>query len=247
MAEHWVAHTRGGDRGMVEPARARWLWERLAEALPDALSCVLLLAHLHLTAPPNRSDPLRYALRGYRKKFGVQLDLLEPERANSAPILFRQIRYGLFNPCRDGLVDDPWSWRWSTLRDLGGACGTIWTPLPRVARMIEMAPEQALRRLTAVGDFRAPPLESPSLIVASVDAVVAAVSSALRWSEAEVRGHPRGRRLVIQTCYAIGQPHARRLAASLGCSLRTVERARAQRDEALGSVLRCLADLRLRG
>lgn len=110
---------------MVEPARARWLWERLRRALPDALSCVLMREHLHLTAPPGRGEPLRFVLIGYRRKFGVALDLLEPEPANSAAILFRQIRYGYFNPRREGLVTDPWSWRWSTLRDLGGACDPV--------------------------------------------------------------------------------------------------------------------------
>lgn len=110
-----------------------------------------------------------------------------------------------------------------------------------------MPPAQALRRLTAIGDFRAPPLESASPTVASVDAACEAVASALRWSVAEVRRHPRGRRLVIQALYAIGRPHASRLAAALGCSRRTVQRALVTSDDALDAVLRCLADRRLRG
>jgi hypothetical protein len=96
----------------------------------------------------------------------VRLDLAEPEPANSVAILFRQVRYGFFNPQRDGLVDDPWRWRWSTLRDLGGACLPAWMELPRVAQTLELPPPRALRRLTTIGDFRAPALESKSLAAA---------------------------------------------------------------------------------
>ena len=182
VAEHWVAHTRGGDRGLVEPERASWLWERLRRALPQALSCVLMPTHVHLEARPGRGKSFRDALDGYTRKFGVRLDLADPEPANSVPIMFRQIRYGVFNPYRDGLVDDPWRWPWSTLRDLGGACVTTWTPLPHVASALHLPPRVALQRLTTIADFQAPLPATPSLLVASVDAVRVAVAAALRLS-----------------------------------------------------------------
>lgn len=230
---------------MVEQDRASWLWARLRGAVPDALSCVLMPDHLHLEAPPGRKDPLRHALIGYERKFGVRLDLAEAEPANSAAILFRQVRYQLFNPRREGLVDDPWAWRWSTLRDLGGVCVPVWTGLSRVASALELPPRRALGRLTAIGDFRAPELMAPSFGFASLEAVLAAVAAALRCSTEEVLRRPKARRLVIQTCYAVGRPHAPELAERLGCGLRTIFRARTSEDEGLDAVLRCLADQRL--
>lgn len=230
---------------MIEQERASWLWERLRRALPKALSCVLMREHLHLEALPGRKMALRDVLDGYTRTFGVRLDLADPEPANSPAILFRQIRYGVFNPYREGLVDDPWRWRWSTLRDLGGACDPVWTPLSRVASAVGLSPHETLRRLTSTADFHAPVLKAPSLLLASLDAVRVAVASALRCAEDQVLRTPKGRRLVIQTCFAIGQPRPAQLAAELGCGVRTIHRARKQPNDGVDAVLRCLADQRL--
>ena len=77
--------------------------------------------HLHLVTPPGMRDPLRRVLTAYTTRFGTRFDLADPEPGNSPAIVARQMRYGFFNPVRAGLTDDPWRWRWSTLRDLGRA------------------------------------------------------------------------------------------------------------------------------
>ena len=230
---------------MLEPERATWLWVRLERAFPDALSCVLMPEHLHLETPPGKREPLRRLLNTYTKRFGVRFDLPDPEPGNSPAIVSRQMRYGFFNPQRAGLVDDPWRWRWSTLRDLGRACHPVWTDLPSVASVLELTPRQALHRLTTLGDYDAPEPCRVKPVVASLDGVTAAVAAALREDDTVVR-RAAGRRLAIRVCYEIGAPDPQRLAAGLGCSLRTVQRARREAAPGLDAVLRCLADPRLR-
>ena len=83
--------------------------------------------HLHLVVGAGQTGRLRRVLNGFTCRFGVRMDVLEPDRANSAAIAGRKMRYGFFNPVRAGLVDDPWRWTFSTLRDLGGAAYPLWT------------------------------------------------------------------------------------------------------------------------
>lgn len=247
MAIHLVATTRGRDRSLLRWERASWLWQRLREGLPQALSCVLMLDHLHLVTPPGLERRFRRILTAFTARFGVRFDVLEPEVANSAAIAGRMIRYGLFNPVRAGLVDDPWRWPWSTLRDLGGVAFPIWTRLSVLASLLGIGPAAALRCLTTLGDHR-PPLPMPgNVAVATIDSTRAAVVAALRARDREIVSSATGRRLIVQSCYAIGSPCSHRLAAELGCSERTVRRARAPRHPAVDAVLCCLADARLRG
>lgn len=230
---------------MVEQEHASWLWERLSLALPRAHSCVLMPEHLHTVAPPGGGEGFRRVLTGYTRRYGVRFDIEDPEPGNSPAIVMRQIRYGYFNPQRAGLIQDPWCWRWSTLRDLGGACHPVWTDLGSVASVLRLPPRQALHQLTTVADCAAPPLRAPTVAVASIGAVVGATAAALRCSEEEVAGRVAGRRLVVQACYEIGMPNPAEIAAALGCSVRTVHRARQPREPGLDAVLTCLADPRL--
>ncbi len=245
IADHWVAHTRDGERGLLELERATWLWVRLERAFPDALSCVLMPEHLHLMTPPGMRAPLRRLLTSYTTRFGVRFDLADPEPANSPSIAARMMRYGFFNPYRAGLVGDPWQWRWSTLRDLGSACHPVWTDLSSVAAVLELTPRQALHRLTTSADYDAPEPRKVVPMVASIDGVTVAVGAALRQGASAVQ-RTAGRRLVVHACYEIGAPDPRRLASDLGCTLRTVQRLRREAAPGLDAVLQCLADPRLR-
>lgn len=78
-------------------------------------------------------------------------------------------------------------------------------------------------------------------------ALLEATASALRVPVSDVLARPLGKRLVVQAGYAVGLPNARRLAADLGCSERTVHRVRVPRHPGLDAVLTCLGDPRLLG
>ncbi len=137
VADHLIAHTRGGARSLLEHTNASWLWTRLRAGFPDALSCELMPDHIHLVAPPGRRTRFVRVLAMFTARFGVRFDVLV-EIANTADIAARMIRYGFHNPVRDALVSDPYAWRWSTLRDLVGATHPIWTPLQRVADALRL-------------------------------------------------------------------------------------------------------------
>lgn len=246
MAEHLVATTRGRDRSLVEAQRGAWLWEHLRLALVCVFSCVLMPDHLHLVVGPGQSRRLRRVLNGFTCRFGVRFDVLEPEPANSFAIAGRQMRYGFFNPVRSGLVDDPWRWTFSTLRDLGGAAYPVWTPLPEVSARLDLPPDRALRGLTVTADTRPPALATELPAVATMSAVQAALTSALRFDPRVRLDHPLGRALTIQTLLELGVPSGHGLAQRVGCSTATVRRHRSRRHPAVGAVLRCcLADPRL--
>ncbi len=245
-AEHLVAHTRGGARSLVDPDEAPWLWTRMQRGVPTALSCTLMPDHVHVVAPPGQLERFRWTLSAFTVRFGVRFDLLPPEPANSPAITMRMIRYGFFNPVREGLVDDPWSWRFSTLRDLGGAAHPVWTEPARVATAIGAPSARLLAELTTTADHRATAPQPNARLVASTDALRAAVAAALRWSDEQVRSSVVGRRLVVQAAHAIATPCARMLAAELDCCDRTIRRARAPRHAGLDAVLLCLSDARLR-
>ncbi len=246
VAEHLVATTRGGARSLLEPLYARWLWERLRLNLPDAFSCLLMPDHLHLVVPPGARPLLVRILASFTSRFGVRFDVVHVEPASSSAIAARMIRYGLLNPVRSGLVDDPWKWHWSTLRDLGGAVHPVWTDATAVARRLAVPPANLLTKLSTTADERPAPPRFTPLVAATFDGLRDAAAAALRLEPAKALGDRLGRLLIVQAAHAIALPDAERLAAALGCSGRTVRRHRAARHPALDAVLLCLVDPRLR-
>lgn len=245
IGEHLVATTRGGERALVRPQYAGWLWERLRAGLPDACSLVLMPDHVHLVAPPGRRPRLRRILAAFTVRFGVRFDVLEPQPATSVAILGRMMRYGFFNPIRAGLTDDPFAWPWSTLRDLVGAAAPIWTPLSRIASTLRQSTAATMRGLTAIGGVpgRLPHLRPVQ--AASILEVRGAVRSALWIVGDEITAAER--RLTVQACFEIGSPRVAELAVELGCSVRSIHRDKtADRTSALTAVLLCLGDPRLR-
>jgi hypothetical protein len=178
----------------------------------------------------------------------VRWDVLPPEPANTAVIVGRQIRYILRNPVAAGLVNDAWEWPWSTLRDLAGVVADPWTRVRRVARLCRQTPRALLDFVTTADGEAAAPLVRPAdgLLVASFDACRAAAAAALRCPIADTATHPRARAVAVQLAYRIGSPRGIDLAASLGCSVSTVERDRRRTDPAVDVALRCLVDPRLR-
>jgi hypothetical protein len=245
IAEHLVATTRNRDRSLLEPERASWLWTHLQAGFPDALSCVFMPDHLHLVAAPHGEARFRRVLTAFTQCFAVKFDILDPEPANSPAIVGRMIRYGLFNPTRANLIDDPFAWTWSTLRDLVGACHPVWTPLSRVASTLRLSSQLTLRTLTTVDGHSYAPPTLQSLPTAGVAQVRLAVRSALRIVTPITTLSATERRLVVETCFHIGAPRVDEIAAQLGCSVRSIHRDRATHHPALDAVLLCLTDPRL--
>jgi hypothetical protein len=244
IAEHLIATTRFGAR-LLAPAWARWLWDRLRTNVPEALSCVLMPDHVHLVAPPGARDRFRRVLAAFTARFGVRFDILPDGLANSADIAFRMVRYGFSNPVRAGLVDDPWAWPWSTLRDLVGAVVSIWTSPPHLAAMLAVPTQRLVAELTTTADRRTPPPRRTEVATASFGALRSAVGSALRLRDDDVVIDALGRRLVVQASEAIEIPRTIRLAELLDCSVRTIRRDAAERHPGPDAVLLCLSDARL--
>lgn len=245
IAEHIVATTRGGVRSLLRHEVASWLWDRLRHNVPDALSCLLMPDHLHLVARPGCRDRISHVLAAGRRSFGIRFDVMSAETANSPAIAARMVRYGLLNPVRAGLVDDPWRWRWSTLRDLGGAAHPAWTRQDDIARALRMPAARLLEQLTCTADRRPPALAPGPVLTATFEGLVRASATALRWTDPDALARAHGRRLVVQAAATLGLPGVRGLAERFGCSERTLYRDRAGRDPALDAVLVCLADPRL--
>ncbi len=245
VAEHVVASVVGvGVGARLDRAGVEWLWRRLREAFPDAWSCVLMPTHVHLLVASGLAARLGYVLRGYTRRYGTRLHVAPPQPTNTAAIAQRTLRYQWLNPVRARLVDDPWQWRWSTLRDVGGVAWPVWTPLSRVAALAQLAPERLLARcLPEVAAL----LEPSRAMVVSDEGLRGAVQSVLREVGGDACRSSVGRQLYVQASYRIGHPHPRRLADALGCGLRTIHRMRRPPHVALETVVRTLADPRTHG
>jgi hypothetical protein len=201
--------------------------------------------HVHLVAPPGGRERFRRVLAAFTARFGIRFDVLPEQRANSADITARMIRYGFFNPVRTGLVTDPWAWPWSTLRDPSGAVVSIWTPPAQVAAIVEMPMRALIPALTNVAELRSLPPKRTRIATATLAALQSAVASSLRMIERDVATNALGRRLVVQASEAIEIPRTIRLATMLDCSVRTIRRDAAARHPGLDAVLLCLGDARL--
>jgi hypothetical protein len=244
ISEHYTASTRDGKRCLLEPRHACWLWTRLRRNFPNALACVLMHDHIHLVARPGERARLVRILAAFTVRFGVRFDVtVQP--AHTTQITMRAIRYAHVNPVRGGLVDDPWKWRWSTLRDLVGAAHPVWTSIDAVAAAIAMPPSRVILAVSTDADVRATPPQRVPVRAATAAGLKAAVAAVLRCAEDDVATRKDGRRLVVQAHHAIGQTGTRELAEALGSSVRTIRRDRAGRHDALDAVLLCLADPRL--
>jgi hypothetical protein len=245
LAEHVVVRVHAGPAWRPRPADVAWIWARFQRAFPDALACLCMPDHVHVVARAGQRPRLTPVLGALVKRFGRRFEAGDPQVANTPAIAARMVRYAFLNPVRGGLVDDPWEWRWSTLRDLGGATYPTWTDRAALARLLHLHPSALLRQLTETADHRPPPLASRSPDLASTMGVREAVAAALRLPTECVLGSDLGRRLTVQACIAIGDPKVRVLAAKLGVCERTIRRNRSPRHPALDCVLQCLADPRL--
>ncbi len=245
VAEHLIATTRGLDRDLLSPDRASWLWNRLQRAVPDALSCVLMPDHLHMVAPPGRLRAFRGTLSRFTVVFGVRIDVREAERATTRRTAGRMIRYGLFNPIRAGLVDDPYAWTWSTLQDLSDAAFPQWTSMQRISACLRLSVRQTRRALTTTADCTPPPPRRVLPLSFGVQAALSAAAAALRVPIPDVLSLRVGRRVSVQLLYMVGTPRVTDVAQALELGESTVRRLRhAPVDAATQAALACLAEPR---
>ena len=119
---------------LTEHKLASTLWQRLRAIFPEVLAAVLMPDHLHLLLrglAPFARQRLSDLVRALRRKrddaadirwLPVEMPTLVPNAKHAA----RQVRYLHLNPCRDGLVQDPLAWPWSTHRDAIGAVAKPW-------------------------------------------------------------------------------------------------------------------------
>lgn len=243
IAEHYVAHTRGGDRGLVEGEGPGWLWARLRAGFPNADALTLMPDHPHLVAPPGQSRRFERILRGFTARFGSRFDVFRPEPIRTPAILGRTVRYVVRNPVATRLVDDPWAWPWSTLRDVGGAIASPWMTRGALAHRIRRNPSGLLRYLTE----GAPELAGfpPGGSLVALETCRAAVASCLRCPPDLIRRRGSARHLMVQLAYSVGAPRVREVARACAAAENTVRRLREQAHPALHAARICLADPRL--
>lgn len=250
VATHIVARTRFGFDRVVEPESARWLWTRLRRAMPDALAATLMPNHVHagvLGDGARELEAFRRMLQHHGRQFGARWELVKTP-ATTSLIAERMVRYISLNALRARLVDDPWLWPWTTVRELAGATVDPWTR-DAVRAAVPGSLDSILRRLTSDGSCRPPlpDLDPPLPVVVTWEAATTSVAAAMRVSPGEVLARGRARRLLIQTVTACGTTNAAALARRVGVSRQTVHNAlRSPDPRAVSAVLRCLGDPRLR-
>jgi len=111
-------------------------WRKLRTRFPNqVVACVLMDNHLHLLIETRRpaftlrklAIELRAFSRGYNHRYVLKRSPLRweeitlPLPINSPHTLRTVIRYIHTNPCKAGMISNPWLWEFSTLREWLGA------------------------------------------------------------------------------------------------------------------------------
>jgi hypothetical protein len=246
---HLVAHTRGGWSDVVRWDSAAWLWPHLRDTFREAIAASLMPDHLHLATLlyAYTLDALRRLLQHHARLFGCAWDLGPPTPIHTRRILGRTTRYIWLNAPRDRLVEDPFEWPWSTLRDAVGATADPWGGPDTLARWLDLSPRRvhsfATEELAPIGILR--PTDA---LAVNLTAVTDACASALRSHPNTLRRRSSPMRpLFVNVARTVAAPRRRDLAAACGVSLRALSdlggRAPAEHVRA---ALVCLGDPRLR-
>jgi hypothetical protein len=245
---------------------ASWLWPRLRQAFPDALSAVLMPSHPHLMTVSEDVEAswrsFKNVISGLRRSSnpGAQIrwEPLGPaDILSDAQKVNRMTRYLALNPCRKGLVDDPLRWPWSTHRDVVGAIADPWVDADRLARVLERRGGDFANELHAyissdpsvcvTGTPFPRPAQPTSLAEQPLEALAAAAAAATRATPADIQRRSPTQALFVQLAARHGWHDTGRLASLCGISPRTVQRYRGRVDRAsLAAADLCLGDERLR-
>ncbi len=243
---HLVASVRGMQRPFDDWEESRWVWERLAAAVPEALACCVMPEHTHLIADEEWRAALSRVLGASSRRHGARFETLEPAPLRSPAITARAVRYVLLNPVREGLVTDPFAWEFSTLRDLADATWPGWVDTERLSKAVAIRPQHLLEFMTRSQDRRTKALVDDRPVVAAREAVLESVAAVLHIDPCEVLNCAVGTTLVVQTVEAIGLTSCAAIEAAFAIPARSVRRKRSPPHPALPAVIRCLSDARLR-
>lgn len=238
---------------MVEPESARWLWGRLQANFPRAYAASLMPDHLHLgDGQEGAAGKLDKVLRHHGRRFGLKWDVTHETPSTTRKILTRTVGYIWLNPVRGGLVEDPFAWPWSTLRDAVGAVADPWVRGRRLTiklrRSVDRLVRDVLERAAQEGNRVGPPPAFPdhASYAPDLDTVARAAASALRTHPTDIRRRGPTRTLFVQLAYRVGHPRADRLAEHCHATTRTTRNLRARSPHpGLPAATRCLADPRL--
>jgi hypothetical protein len=252
---HLVAHTRGGFDRVAQWASGSWLWEHLRGSFPVVLAACLMPDHLHLLVRwwAEVQEALRRVLQHHGRQFGARWDLGPVTPVNTKEIARRVVRYHGLNPLREGLVDDPLAWVFSTLRDGVGAIADPWVSPARLQDCLDWTPSTMHRFVVsdpACGPETRRPIQRlrPGCAVVGLDAVIDACAASLRAAPDDLRrrGHPM-RPTFVALARRHGCPTLATLADACGISERNVFRLEARSDpNTVRAAELCLGDPRLR-
>lgn len=243
---------------ITSPEVARWLWPRLRAAFPVALSAILMPDHLHVVAPT--TDPSRARITLGATVSGLRRSN-NPGAANrfgpayaeavfdDARKLHRQTRYVVLNPCREGLVDDPLAWCWSTHRDVMGATANPWVPERRIVNVLATTTDEHHRYVSGDWSTRVegtPPPPTITRRVFSLEEAWAGATAAFRAGPDAVRRKGPVRRAFIALASRSGITSSSVLAEICGVQYRSIQRWRARGESPPPAAIACAADPRLR-
>lgn len=126
---------------------ASWLWPRLRDAFPTSIATTLMPNHPHVLPatrdPDSALERLARLLGQLGRVHGVMGRASEAKirAVEGVEALHRNVRYIALNPCRAGFANCPLAWRWSTHRDVVGACIDPWVTSDRLALALGHASE----------------------------------------------------------------------------------------------------------
>jgi hypothetical protein len=260
---HIVARANAAKRPFEDSVAAAWAWEHLREAFPCVLAAALMPNHVHLVAavvdPAAARNRLARMLGRLGIRFAPGVDLWErvpdPKLLGGRKEILTANRYVVLNACHAHLVDDPYAWWWSTLRDGIGAVVDPWVRPQDLAPLLECRPGDVGLRLHEyiTRDRTVVPAPCPFPRAAdnrlacgvSVDALESAVAAALRIPRERVRERADARQLFVALARAQGWAHGPLLAQALGVDRSTIYRSREVPAQWLSAAMLCLGDRRL--
>lgn len=269
MIVHLVARTRLGVKVFADPERAFALWGYLkrrygrASSRQDSalvVAACIMPNHLHFMQATRDAEHARRALATALSAFSrssrlgrLWLPLPAAEEVPDKKHLLRQIRYVHLNPCRDGLVDDPLLWPWSTHR---GVLGAEHDPLIDDERLAELLGRNARgfrdwfhRYVSSDPTAKVEGTPAPTIAPRQVDgsAALPVILDAARAAAPLPSQRMLRKRLVALLHRDDGGRNSAAVARALGISARQVRRLATRSDPRLLRVGRLLlSDARLR-
>lgn len=220
---HLVARAHRMPLPLTDHEVASWLWTRLRDAFPDALSAALMPNHSHVFTPEEDADRARLQLSallsGLRRSkspgaciewepVATQGTIAEPQKIE------RHVRYIVLNPSRAELVRDPLCWLWSTHRDVMGAAVDPWVTAPRLASALGRPHHdfRAAHHAYVSSDPSVRVNGTPGLIMepatgvanVALGAVIAAACAATRGVPEDIRRRTRTRRVFLLLAWRQG-------------------------------------------